>query len=151
MKTIERVKMYENIQKHGENLNAIFNTGIEPVKLCKLLFRLEKKAHHATTCLCNTNTLHLIELNKYTGYDVEQATEEEQDKFFNNIKKNVIKKLGKSCEKHLIINFDPRGYALKLNPDFCKDKNIYRDFGGYGIIAPDFTDFLAKTIRFHAK
>ena len=131
--------MYEDIQKHGENLNAIFNTGIDPVKLCKSLFRLEKKAHHATTCLCNTNTLHLIELNKYTGYDVEQATEEEQDKFFNNIKKNVIKILGKSCEKHLIINFDPRGYALKLNPDFCKDKNIYRDFGGYGILSPDFT------------
>ena len=139
MKIQEKIKMYEDIQKHGENLNAIFNTGIDPVKLCKSLFRLEKKAHHATTCLCNTNTLHLIELNKYTGYDVEQATEEEQDKFFDNIKKNVIKKLGKSCEKHLIINFDPRGYALKLNPDFCKDKNIYRDFGGYGIIAPDFT------------
>ena len=139
MKTIEKVKMYENIQKHGENLNVIFNTGIEPVKLCKSLFRLEKKAHHATTCLCNTNTLDIMELNRYTGYDVEQATEAEQDKYFNNIKKNIIKILGKSCENHLIINFDPRGYALKLKPEFCKDKNIYRDFGGYGIIAPDFT------------
>jgi len=41
----------------------------------------KRKAHHATTCLCNTNTLHLLELNKYTGYDVKQATEEEQDVF----------------------------------------------------------------------
>ena len=139
METIEKVKMYEDMQKHGENLNAIFNTGIEPVKLCKLLFMLEKKAHHATTCLCNTNTLHLMELNKYTGYDVKQATEAEQDKFFEGIKKQVVKILGKESEKHFFINYDPRGYALKLKPEFCKDKNIYKDFGSYGIIAPDFT------------
>jgi len=139
MKTIEKVKMYEDIQKHGENLNVIFKTGIEPIKLCKSLFRLEKKAHHATTCLCNTNTLHLMELNKYTGYDVKQTTEEEQDKFFENIKKQLIKILGKEAEKHFFINYDPRGYALKLKSEFCKDKNIYKDFGGFGIIAPDFT------------
>ena len=139
MKKQEKIKMYENIQEHGENLNAIFNTGIEPIKLCKLLNRLEKKAHDATTCLCNTNTLNLMELNKYTGYDVEQATEEEQDKFFENIKKNVIKILGKSCENHLIINFDPRGYALKLKFEFCESKQIYKDWGGYGILSPDFS------------
>jgi len=139
MKKEEKIKMYANIEAHGNNLNAIFNTELNPVELCKKLNRIETKAHHATTCLCNTNTLDIMELNRYTGYDVEQATEEEQDKYFNNIKKNVIKILGKSCENHLMINYDPRGYALKLNPDFCKDKNIYRDLGGYGILAPDFT------------
>ena len=138
METIEKVKMYANIEAHGNNLNAIFNTGLNPVELCKKLNRIEKKAHHAATCLCNTNTLHLMELNKYTGYDVEQATEEEQDKFFEGIKKQVIKILGKEAEKHFFINYDPRGYALKLKSEFCKDKNIYRDFGGYGILAPDF-------------
>ena len=45
MKTIEKVKMYENIQKHGENLNAIFNTRIEPVKLCKLLLKKNHNLH----------------------------------------------------------------------------------------------------------
>ena len=138
MKTIEKVKMYANIEAHGNNLNAIFNTGLNPVELCKKLNRIERKAHHATTCLCNTNTLHLMYLNKYTGYDVEQATEAEQDKFFEGIKKQVVKILGKEAEKHFFINFDPRGYALKLKSEFCKDKNIYKDFGGYGIIAPDF-------------
>jgi len=137
--TIENEKMYANIEAHGNNLNAIFNTGLNPVELCKKLHRIEKKAHYATTCLCNTNTLNLMELNKYTGYDVKQATEEEQDKFFENIKKQIIKILGKEAEKHFFINYDPRGYALKLNPEFCKDKNIYKDFGGFGIIAPDFT------------
>ena len=139
MKTIEKVKMYANIEAHGNNLNAIFNTGLNPVELCKKLNRIERKAHHATTCLCNTNTLHLMELNKYTGYDVKQATEAEQDKFFEGIKKQVVKILGKEAEKHFFINFDPRGYALKLKSEFCKDKKIYKDFGGYGIIAPDFT------------
>ena len=138
METIEKVKMYANIEAHGNNLNAIFNTGLNPVELCKKLNRIEKKAHHAATCLCNTNTLHLMELNKYTGYDVKQATEAEQDKFFEGIKKQVIKILGKEAEKHFFINYDPRGYALKLKSEFCKDKNIYRDFGGYGILAPDF-------------
>ena len=135
----EKIKMYANIEAHGNNLNAIFNTGLNPVELCKKLNRIERKTHYATTCLCNTNTLHLMELNKYTGYDVEQATEEEQDKFFEGIKKQVVKILGKEAEKHFFINYDPRGYALKLKSEFCKDKNIYRDFGGYGIIAPDFT------------
>lgn len=139
MKKQEKIKMHEDIQKHGENLNAIFNTGIEPVKLCKSLYRLEKKAHHATTCLCNTNTLNIMELNRYTGYDVEQATEAEEDKFFEGIKKQVVKILGKDSEKCFFINFDPRGYALKLKSEFCEGKQIYKDWGGFGIIAPDFT------------
>ena len=139
MKTIEKVKMYEAIHQHGENLNAIFNTGLAPVELCKKLHRIERKAHYATTCLCNTNTLHLMELNKCTGYDVKQATEAEQDIFFEGIKKQLIKILGKEAEKACFINFDPRGYALKLKSEFCEGKKIYKDFGGYGIIAPDFT------------
>ena len=139
METIEKVKMYANIEAHGNNLNAIFNTGLNPVELCKKLNRIEKKAHHAATCLCNTNTLHLMELNKYTGYDVKQVTEAEQDKFFEGIKKQVVKILGKEAEKHFFINYDPRGYALKLKSEFCEGKKIYKDFGGFGIIAPDFT------------
>ena len=139
MKKQEKIKMNENIQKHGENLNAIFNTGLDPIQLCKKLHRIEKKAHHATTCLCNTNTLNLMELNKYTGYDVKQATEAEQDNFFEGIKKQVVKILGKEAEKQFFINFDPRGYALKLKPEFCEGKKIYKDFGGYGILSPDFT------------
>lgn len=127
-----------NIIKHGENLNNIFNTGIEPIELCKKLIRLERKAHHATTCLLNTNTLHLLELNRLTGYDVKQTTEEEQEKFFNTIKKQIIKILGEKAKDLVYINFDARGYALKIKSDKARDLNIYKDFGGYGIIAPEF-------------
>jgi len=139
MKATDKQQMYNNIQRHGEQLNAIFNTGIEPIELCKKLFRIEKKANHAATCLCNTNTLNLLELNRYTGYEVKQATEEEQDKFFNDIRKKLIKILGDKAKDLVYINFDPRGYSLKIKSEEAKNLNIYTDFGGYGIIAPDFT------------
>jgi hypothetical protein len=130
--------MHNIIKKHGENLNTIFNTGIEPVELCKKLIRLERKAHHATTCLLNTNTLHLLELNRLTGYNVKQTTEEEQEKFFNAIEKQLVKILGEKAKDLVYINFDARGYAIKIKSEKAKDLNIHKDFGGYGIIAPEF-------------
>lgn len=136
----KREKMYQRIQEHGENLNAIFNTGIDPIALCKKLFRIERKAAHVSTCLCNTNTMHLLELNRFTGYDVKQSSEDDQDKFFDGIKKQVVKVLGKQAEDVVFINYDPRGYTLKLKSEFCEGKNIYKDWGGYGILAPDFNE-----------
>ena len=134
----KKEKMYQEIKQHGENLNAIFETGIEPVALCKKLHRLEVKARHATTCLCNTNTLNLLELNQWTGYDIKQATEDEQDAFFDKIKKSVVKILSNKAKNAFFVNFDARGYALKLRPEFCKDKKIHQDWGSNGILAPEF-------------
>ena len=133
----KKEKMYAAIEKHGENLNAIFNTQFDNLTLCRKLFRLERKAHQATTNLCNTNTLHLNELNKYTGYDVRQATEEEQDEYFDAILDKVEKILkAKSKGIEIIVNHDPRGYALKIKN--AEALTIHKDWGGYGILAPDF-------------
>jgi len=137
----KKVRMYQQIEEHGANLNAIFNTGIDNIKLCKKLFRLERKAHHAATCLCNTNTLDLLELNQYTGYDVKQATEEEQDAFFDKILTRVDKILHfKEKMIPVFINHDPRGYALKIKESYVREYKlkIHQDFGGYGILAPEF-------------
>ena len=45
--------------------------------------------------------------------------------------------------KKVFINGDPRGYALKID-DKYQDRlhkvGIHRDWGGYGIIAPDFSE-----------
>jgi hypothetical protein len=132
-------RMYQQIEKHGANLNAIFNTGIDNIKLCKKLFQLENKAHRAATCLCNTNTLDLLELNQWTGYDVKQATEDEQDAFFSNILDKVDKILNfKKLNIPVFINHDPRGYALKIKNEYSKGLKLHQDFGGYGIIAPEF-------------
>ena len=138
---MKKVKMYQQIEKHGENLNRIFNTELSNIDLCKKLRRIERKAHHATTNLCNTNTLHLSELNRFTGYDVKQATEEEVDLFFDKIMDSVIKILGSRAKDCIFINFDPRGYALKIRDQYMKENNLnlYQDWGGYGILAPDFS------------
>lgn len=152
MSTATKQAMYKRITNHGEQLKSIFNldNSVDAVKLCKSLRRLEAKAHRATTNLCNTNTLHLQELNRYTGYDVEQTSEEEQDAFFEKIRKAVIKILnlkpsGNMCPDDcypVIINYDPRGYALKISDAYIREYGIkiYQDFGGYGILAPDLTN-----------
>ena len=38
----------------------------------------------------------------------------------------------------VFINFDARGYALKIKENYSKDLNIYKDMGGFGIISPEF-------------
>lgn len=113
--------MYQNIQKHGEMLNALFNTGIEPVALCKKLKRLETKAHKLATDYCNGEN----------GVDSENI-----DTFTEPIIKAVKKLLGNNVPVRF--NGDARGYALKLSIEWSADKNIYKDWGGYGILAPDF-------------
>ena len=118
----DKKRMYENILKHGENLNKIFKTGIEPVTLCKKLFRLENKAHRLSTDYCNG------------VIDCEQWEELTQ-----TILNKVVKILGAENDYNFFVNGDARGYALKMFPDFVKDKKIFIDWGGNGIIAPDFT------------
>ena len=113
--------MYNKIQKHGDNLKAIFNLDIDSVKLCKQLLRLENKAHKLATDHCNGD---------FNG-DIEKESEK--------ILSKVAKILNTS---EVFLNGDPRGYALKLCDQFSKDKNIHKDWGGYGIVAPDFREFI---------
>jgi hypothetical protein len=45
--------------------------------------------------------------------------------------------------KTIFLNGDPRGYALKITSEErnqLRDKgiNLYSDFGGYGILSPEF-------------
>jgi len=118
--------MYQRIENHGDDLNRIFNTGIEPVALCKKLHRLEVKANLLATNWCNGD----IEEHDY------------------NIQSNdILVKVGSILGLikdgipiyPLFFNGDCRGYTLKLDDSYVKDNNIqiHRDWGGYGIIAPD--------------
>ena len=43
---------------------------------------------------------------------------------------------------NMFFNTDARGYSLKFFENFSKDKPIHKDWGGYGIIAPDFREGL---------
>ncbi len=82
----------------------------------------------------NEKALHRLN-EQYCNGDI---TEDYYDKWRDNIKKSVIRKLP-NLAKHLYFNGDPRGYALKIDDDFIRKNNIpiYRDFGGYGILCPE--------------
>ena len=116
--------MYKNIREHGEKLLVIFPNAIEkdPIKLCKNLFKLENKAHKITTDNCNGLTLeqsYILECSKIS---------------------KQVQDILKSDDIDIGINGDCRGYALKIDYETVRIKNltIFRDFGGYGILAPDF-------------
>lgn len=133
----KKERMYQAIEKHGNDLKEFFNLpDADPVKLCKALFRIENKAHHATTALCNTNTLEYIDHPR--AWELKQATEKKQDAFFDGIRKSLERVLGKDNAKKCFINHDPRGYALKIKEEHAKDFRN-KDWGGYGILAPDFS------------
>lgn len=123
MKQEQKDRMYLLIEEHGLNLLEIFPNCKEQsgIKLCKKLRRYENKATILTTAYCNGAE----------GADFEQQIEA--------IKKSVVNLLGSPADGVLFVNYDPRGYTLKLTSEFSADKNIYRDWGGFGIIAPDFT------------
>lgn len=120
----QRIEMLANIRRHGENLNAIFNTNYEPLTLCQKLFRLERKANKLATEYCNGEN----------GIDSENI-----DTFTKPILNSVTKILG--TKYPIIFNGDARGYSLKISTKIVRENNltIYTDWGGFGIIAPDFT------------
>lgn len=124
----KREKMYADIQKHGQNLLAIFPNAIEQdgVKLSKKLFSLESKAHRLTTLLCDSIP------------DKAIAT---ANASLDKIELRVKQILGVPADApYIFINHDPRGYALKIKDSWLRENNLvlYRDWGGYGILAPDF-------------
>jgi hypothetical protein len=115
--------MTQRIKKHGDNLKAIFNLDIDSIKLCKQLFRLENKAHKLATDYCNGD---------FQG-DIEKESEKILSKVANILNTNTF---------NMFFNTDARGYALKFFENFSEDKPIHKDWGGYGIIAPDFREGL---------
>lgn len=125
MKTAKRELMYKRIEEHGKQLQVIFPSiqNLDPVKVCKTLFRIEKQLHKNAEYYCN-------------GQIDENSFERNKNKF----KKQLIPILGESVP--WFINSDPRGYALKIKDDYMRENNIQldRDLGGYGILAPDFSE-----------
>jgi hypothetical protein len=129
--------MYKLIESHGEKLKLVFRLGLdedgypdfmelqpEPVALCKELFRLEHKAHRLSTDYCNGDIHHETWEHK-TDLILEKV-----DKILHFYKQEIP----------VFVNPDCRGYALKIGDEYIKENQIkiYRDWGGYGIIAPDY-------------
>jgi len=125
MKATKKELLYSRITKHGQDLKRVFNLDptTDPVKLCKKLLRLENKAHRLATDFCNG--------------DVDQIEfDTKGDKILKKVE-TILKD-----KKHLLLNGDARGYALKIDDNFLRINNlsIFRDWGGFGIVAPDFRE-----------
>ena len=122
MTTTQKTAMYQKIEKHGNDLNRIFQTGLDAITLCKKLRTLELKANKIATDWCNG-----------------VIDSDDIDTHINPILTKVYKILGNAY--HIDFNGDARGYALKLSDKVMKENNfeLYQDWGGNGIICPDFT------------
>lgn len=92
-----------------------------PFEVFFKLQRLETKAHRIVLALCDEGT---------------PQQHEALDKGLDKLELQVKKLLPNA--KTLFINQDPRGYSLKLKESEAKKLGIHSDWGGYGIIAPEF-------------
>lgn len=125
----KKARMAESILQHGFKLKRIFfadpYSGPGPVALAKQLRRLENKAHRLAE---DEASRPLPE-----GYVEKQEA---------SILRSLDKILGyKKAGIPVFLNSDPRGYALKIDDAYVRehDLDIHRDWGGYGILAPDFS------------
>ena len=129
MTKAQKINMYEKIGKHGTELIKLFGGDnppeTDPIKLCKTLRRIETRL----------STLHLTHCNH--GVSLKQL-----DQAGDKAIKQISGLLPGLPIEAIHINRDPRGYALKICDKFMREEgifNIYSDWGGYGILAPDFT------------
>ena len=122
MTTTQKTTMYQQIEKHGNDLNGIFNTGLDAITLCKKLRRLESEARKIATDWCNG--------------DIQS---DNVDSYINPVLAKVTKILGNKYP--IKFNGDARGYALKISDKIMKENklHLYTDMGDNGIICPDFT------------
>jgi hypothetical protein len=128
MKKADKAEMYEKIRKHGETLLKLFPDAKQqdPVKLCKSLRQYERKISAITLALCN-------------GEIDQEEADKDLDRLY--IKVDMILLSEPQERVAFFINRDPRGYALKIDSEDSRiqEFDLYRDWGGYGILAPDFT------------
>jgi hypothetical protein len=118
----QRERHYQELTNLGAGPTAIRGEAAY-----RVLVLLEKKAHRFAERVCND--------------DVPEA---EQDKHEHYVTESVKQVFGGELPPGFFINGDPRGYALKI--DQPGDANpgeyliSYRDWGGYGILAPEFDE-----------
>ena len=119
-------KMMADIRRHGLQLLALYPDATErdPVRLCRKLLRIEVQARQYTTDYCNGDIQPDEDYANIRAYDAK----------FLGMARVILGEGGPA----LIINHDPRGCALKIDSDDMAGVDLYRDMGGYGLIAPKF-------------
>ena len=107
---------------HIELLGEMFGVRcINPYATFEILLKAEREANRQTTKECNIS-----------------VSEEDSDKWYEKFIARLTKKLGvDKMPDGFFINYDPRGYALKMKEGTFQ-QGFWTDFGGYGILAPEF-------------
>lgn len=113
----------ENRERLGAALLATFpRTRIQiSADLYRACRRLEKRAHKAAEA--------------YSNGDIgERAYSQQSDRLLEK-----TRSLLGATDEPIFVNNDPRGYALKVKPEWAASHGmaLHRDWGGYGILAPD--------------
>lgn len=123
-----KAKNADQLFRHVCNLQTIagLSSYHEAYELYKKLHRIEARMTRIFTNECN-------------GYS--ELTEEQEEKRDARVLKQLKDLL--PGLKTIFLNGDPRGYALKISAEErielqMKGINLYSDFGGYGILAPEF-------------
>jgi len=123
-----KAKNADQLFRHVCNIQTLadVSTYHEAYLIYKKLHRIEARMNRIFTNECN---------------GVSQPTEAQEKKR----NQRVLKQLNDMLPglKTIFLNGDPRGYSLKISSEEAKelrDKgiNIYTDWGGYGILCPDF-------------
>lgn len=158
---------YQAILKHGETLQAIFpkTRGMDPIRLCKQLRRAETKAHAGATAYCNgeismeqweaLTSQVLAKLDNLLGFkaagvpvfvngDCRGYALKVDDEWMRDA--DVVRRDGKveyigTKAVEYMLHAHPYSihHAMKYEGyTFDKANPLYRDLGGYGIIAPEF-------------
>lgn len=118
------------IDRHVNALAKLLSTSNHEVAMraYKRLRRVEMEAERAAVAYCSI-----------PNFDWEKARE--------NVEWKVKKIFGGKLPPGFFVNGDPRGYALKIDagqsyeseyhPEYIPE-GLHRDWGGYGILAPEF-------------
>lgn len=123
-----KIKDVRGYFEHVETLRKIANleTGYEADELYKKLHRIEAKCSRIFTA-------------EFNGWiDLPENESEKRDAKILKTVQSLLPGL-----KTIFLNGDPRGYALRIKSDEVKELrdlgiSFYTDFGGYGILCPDF-------------
>lgn len=109
-----------HFMRHIELLAKLSNSDYPyPFDLYDKLKRLENKANRICAKECN-------------GDIDSDSADIQTDKILAKVKE-LLPNL-----KTAFINGDPRGYTLKIKEEEARELGMYQDWGGYGIICPDF-------------
>lgn len=120
----QRIAAQQN--EHSYKLLKIFPNmqyQLHPVEVYNKLRRIERKISRMNERECSEENFVYPE-----DFDAKQL-------------QRIKKLLGESsATNHILLDGDPRGYALTIDDEYVKKHNldINRDCFGYGILAPDF-------------